>query len=106
MFIKQFWLRRDPTPGTPVNKFKEEHYRRIAYANAHFAFHGPGWKTDRGRIYILYGPPDEIENHPVPGDEQWLYHHINGIGEHIIVEFDDPQHSGDFKQTLDPHRSK
>ena len=106
MFITQFWLRRDPTPGTPVNKFKEEHYRRIAYANAHFAFQGPGWKTDRGRIYILYGPPDELENHPADGNQQWLYHHINGIGDNIIVEFDDPQHSGEFRQTLDPHRSK
>ena len=63
-FIEQFWLRRDPTPGTPENEFKEEHYRRIAYANDHFAAAIPGWKTDRGRIYITYGPPDEKETHP------------------------------------------
>ena len=61
-FIEQFWLRRDPTPDTVENEFKEEHYRRIAYANEHFASGIPGWKTDRGRIYIMYGPPDEIES--------------------------------------------
>ena len=60
-FIENFWLRRDPTPDTPENEFKEEHYRRIAYANEHFAAGMPGWKTDRGRIYIMYGPPDEID---------------------------------------------
>jgi GWxTD domain-containing protein len=63
-FVEQFWARRDPTPDTPENEFKEEHYRRIAYANNHFASKVPGWKTDRGRIYILYGPPDEIDSHP------------------------------------------
>jgi GWxTD domain-containing protein len=63
-FIEQFWLRRDPTPDTVENEFKEEHYRRIAYANENFASGIPGWKTDRGRIYITYGPPDEKESHP------------------------------------------
>lgn len=63
-FIVQFWLRRDPTPGTSENEFKEEHYRRIAYSNANLADSRPGWKTDRGRIYILYGPPDEIRALP------------------------------------------
>ena len=66
-FIEQFWLRRDPTPDTPENEFKEEHYRRIAYANEHFAAGIPGWKTDRGRIYIIWGPPDQIESHPTGG---------------------------------------
>ncbi len=61
-FIEQFWMRRDPTPDTEENEFKEEHYRRIAYANEHYASGIPGWKTDRGRIYIVYGPPDEIES--------------------------------------------
>lgn len=60
-FVRQFWLRRDPTPGTEENEFKEEHYRRIAYSNVHFASKLPGWKTDRGRVYIVQGPPDEIE---------------------------------------------
>src|SRR6201985_3465389 len=66
-FIEQFWLRRDPTPDTVENEYKEEHYRRIAYANEHFAAGIPGWKTDRGRMYITFGPPDEIESHPAGG---------------------------------------
>ena len=66
-FIEAFWQRRDPTPDTEENEFKEEHYQRIAYANEHFAAGVPGWKTDRGRIYIVYGKPDEIESHPSGG---------------------------------------
>src|ERR1700753_2292688 len=66
-FIEQFWLRRDPTPDTVENEFKEEHYRRIAYANEHYASGTPGGKTDRGRIYITFAPPDEIEGHPSGG---------------------------------------
>ena len=66
-FIESFWLRRDPTPDTVENEYKEEHYARIAYANEHFAAGIPGWRTDRGRIYIVYGKPDEIESHPSGG---------------------------------------
>src|SRR5436309_3243732 len=62
-FIEQFWLRRDPSPDTPENEYKEEHYRRIAYANEHFASGIPGWKTDRGRTYIMFGPADEVDSH-------------------------------------------
>ncbi len=69
-FIEQFWLRRDPTPDTEENEFREEHYRRIQYANEHFAAGIPGWRTDRGRIYIVWGPPDEIESHPSGGTYQ------------------------------------
>lgn len=72
-FIEHFWLRRDPTPETDENEFMEEHYRRIAYANEHYAAHAPGWKSDRGRIYITYGPPDEIESHPSGGDVSYPY---------------------------------
>lgn len=72
-FIEQFWQRRDPTPGTPANEFKEEHYRRIAYANERFASDIPGWRTDRGRVYISLGPPDEIESHPDRQTEEWRY---------------------------------
>ena len=97
MFIKQFWLRRDPTPGTEKNEFQEEHYRRVAFANTHFASSVPGWKTDRGRVYIVYGPPDEIESHPGLGLEQWLYHHLNGLGNDILAEFADPNKTGDFR---------
>jgi GWxTD domain-containing protein len=119
-FVTQFWLRRDPTPGTPENEFKAEHYRRIAYANEHYATSGlPGWKTDRGRIYITYGPPDEIEDHssggfyvrpPEEGGgttstfrfQQWRYRHADGIGNNIIIEFVDPTMSGEFRMTKDP----
>ncbi len=105
---------------TPIeNEFKEEHYRRIAYANEHFASGIPGWKTDRGRIYITYGPPDEIEDHssggfyerpPEEGGgetstfpfQQWRYRYIEGIGNNIIIEFVDPTMSGEFRMTMDP----
>jgi len=118
-FIEQFWLRRDPTPDSIENEFKEEHYRRIAYANERFASGIPGWKTDRGRIYITYGPPDEIEDHssggfyerpPEEGGgetstfpfQQWRYRYIDGIGNNVIIEFVDPTMSGEFRMTMDP----
>ncbi|HWB86364.1 MAG TPA: GWxTD domain-containing protein [Bryobacteraceae bacterium] len=118
-FIEQFWLRRDPTPDTVENEFKEEHYRRIAYANEHFASGIPGWKTDRGRIYITFGPPDEIDSHPSGGTyerppeegggetstfpfEDWRYRYIEGIGTNIMIEFVDPTMSGEYRMTMDP----
>ena len=118
-FIEQFWLRRDPTPDSIENEFKEEHYRRIAYANENFASGIPGWKTDRGRIYITYGPPDEKESHPSGGSyerppeeggvttstfpfEQWRYRFIEGVGSDIIIEFVDPTMSGEYRMTMDP----
>jgi GWxTD domain-containing protein len=114
-FIEQFWMRRDPTPGTPENQFKVEHYRRMAYANGHFAWRStPGWKTDRGRIYILFGPPDELESHrsgrPAQVDgiatniplEQWLYHSLKGIGVNVIMDFTDAANTGEFRMTEDP----
>jgi GWxTD domain-containing protein len=118
-FIEQFWLRRDPTPDTEENEFKEEHYRRIAYANEHYASGIPGWKTDRGRIYIMYGPPDENESHPSGGSyerpmeegggttstypfEKWRYRYIEGIGTDVIIEFVDPTMSGEYHMTMDP----
>jgi GWxTD domain-containing protein len=104
IFIKQFWDRRNPTPGTEENKFKEEHYRRMSYANAHYPSSAvAGWKTDRGRVYIIYGPPDEIESHPGGGGdynfpyEQWLYRHIS-IGDDVVFEFVDPESKGDFRE--------
>ena len=118
-FIEQFWLRRDPTPDTEENEFKEEHYRRIAYANEHYASGIPGWKTDRGRIYIMYGPADEIEDHSSGGSyerpmeegggetstypfQTWRYRYIEGIGTNIMIEFVDPTMSGEFHMTMDP----
>jgi GWxTD domain-containing protein len=117
-FIEAFWKRRDPTPDTEENEFKEEHYRRIAYANEHFAAGVPGWKTDRGRIYIVYGPPDEIESHPSGGTyerpmeegggetstypfEDWRYRYIEGIGQEIIIEFVDTCMCGEYHMTID-----
>ena len=118
-FIEQFWLRRDPTPDTVENEFKEEHYRRIAYANERFASGIPGWKTDRGRIYIIWGPADEIESHPSGGSydrppeegggststypfEKWRYRYLEGIGNDVILEFVDPSGSGEYRLTMDP----
>jgi GWxTD domain-containing protein len=118
-FIEQFWLRRDPTPDTIENEYKEEHYRRIAYANEHFASGIPGWKTDRGRIYIEYGPPDEIEDHSSGGTyirpreegggststypfQKWRYRYIEGVGTNVEIEFVDTTMSGEFRMTMDP----
>ena len=118
-FIEQFWLRRDPTPDTVENEFKEEHYRRIAYANEHYASGIPGWRADRGRIYIIHGKPDEIESHPTGGSyerppeegggststyafEKWRYRYIDGIGNDVNLEFVDPSGSGEYRLTMDP----
>src|SRR5258708_8070657 len=117
-FIEQFWLRRDPTPDTEENEFKEEHYRRIAYANERFASGIPGWKTDRGQIYIKYRPPDEIEPHPSGGSyqrpieqgggnttafpfEKWRYRYIETVGTDIVIEFVDRTMSGEYRMTTD-----
>jgi GWxTD domain-containing protein len=118
-FIEQFWLRRSANPDLPENDFKEEHYRRIAYANEHYASGIPGWKTDRGRMYIMWGPADEVESHPSGGTydrpmeegggstttypwETWRYRYMEGIGENVIWEFVDPSGSGEYHLTMDP----
>jgi GWxTD domain-containing protein len=118
-FVEQFWLRRDPTPDTVENEYKEEHYRRIAYANEHFASGAPGWKMDRGRIYITFGPPDEIDSHPSGGTyerptaegggetttfpfEDWRYRYIDGIGNDVNIEFVDTTMTGEYHMTMDP----
>ena len=118
-FIEQFWQRRNPDPESPNNEFKEEHYRRIAYANARFASGLPGWKTDRGRTYIIWGPPDQVDSHPSGGPygrtadegggytmaypfEDWRYHHLEGIGSDITLEFVDPTRAGEYHLTMDP----
>jgi len=117
-FIEAFWQRRDPTPDTEENEYKEEHYQRIAYANEHFAAGVPGWKTDRGRIYIVFGKADEIESHPSGGSyerpmeegggetstfpfEQWRYRYIEGIGQEVIIEFVDTCMCGEYHMTMD-----
>jgi GWxTD domain-containing protein len=118
-FVEQFWLRRDPTPDTEENEYKEEHYRRIAYANDHYASGIPGWKTDRGMIYIKYGAPDEIDSHPSGGSyerpieegggetstypfEDWRYRYIDGVGTNVIIEFVDQTMTGEYHISLDP----
>jgi len=117
-FIEAFWQRRDPTPDTEENEYKEEHYRRIAYANEHFAAGIPGWKSDRGRIYIMYGPADEVDSHPSGGSyerpmeegggetstfpfEDWRYRYLEGIGQEVIIEFVDTCMCGDYHMTID-----
>jgi GWxTD domain-containing protein len=118
-FVEQFWLRRDPTPDTEENEYKEEHYRRIEYANDHYASGIPGWKADRGMIYIKYGPADEVESHPSGGSyqrpyeegggetstypfEDWRYRYIEGVGTNVIIEFVDTTMTGEYKISLDP----
>src|ERR1041385_3652931 len=117
-FIEQFWLRRNPDPESLTNDYKEEHYRRISYANQHFASGIPGWKTDRGRIYIMYGPPDEIDAHPSGGHyerpteegggststypfEIWRYRYIEGVAQNVEIEFVDPTLTGEYHMTID-----
>ncbi|MBN2318373.1 MAG: GWxTD domain-containing protein [Acidobacteria bacterium] len=118
-FIEQFWLRRNPDQRIGDNPFREEHYRRIAYANQHFSSGMDGWRTDRGRIYIMYGPPDQRETHPTGGMyyrrrsegggmtstlpwERWWYRHIEGLGNDIEIEFVDPTNSGEYRMAMDP----
>jgi len=117
-FIEQFWLRRNPNPDSPDNEFREEHYRRIEYSNEHFAAGKPGWKTDRGHMYIAYGKPDSIDSHPSGGTydrpmdegggststypfETWHYRYLEGIGENIDIEFVDTCMCGDYHMTID-----
>src|SRR3954470_1276656 len=120
-FIEQFWLRRDPSPDTVENEFKEEHYRRIEYANEHFASGVQGWRTDRGRTYVVFGAPDSIDSHPSGGTynrpteegggststypfKTWRYRYLEGIGTEIEIEFVDDCMCGKYEMTID--RSK
>ena len=120
-FIENFWDRRNPNPDSEDNEFKDEHYRRIEYANEHFQGGKPGWMTDRGRIYIVYGPPDEIDAHPSGGIynrsteegggqtetypfEDWRYRYIEGIGQEVIIEFVDDCMCGAYEMTIDRGR--
>ncbi len=126
-FIEQFWARRNPNPGAGDNAYKEEFYRRVAYANEHYASGIPGWKADRGRIYIMYGPPDSVESHPTGGSYvpsttdmpwfgatggspvmttypfvDWTYNYIPGIGNNVTLEFVDPTDTGEYHLTMNP----
>src|SRR5262252_2936219 len=118
-FIEGFWYRRDPDPDTDVNEYREEYYTRIAYANEHFTSGIPGWKTDRGRIYIMFGKADQIESHPSGGSydrpawegggttstypfEIWWYRYIEGVGSDVEIEFVDPTGSGEYRIARSP----
>ncbi|MBD0325386.1 MAG: GWxTD domain-containing protein, partial [Pyrinomonadaceae bacterium] len=118
-FIEAFWRRRDPDPDTDENEYKEEYYERIAYANEHFSSGIPGWKTDRGRIYIMYGKADEVETHPSGGSydrpsyhgggststypfEIWFYRYLPGVGSGIEIEFVDPTGTGEYRIARSP----
>ena len=118
-FIEEFWRRRDPDPDTDENEYREEYYERIAYANEHFASGVPGWKTDRGRIYITWGKPDEVESHPSGGTyqresyegggstttypfERWFYRYLAGVGSGVEIEFVDPTGSGEYRIARNP----
>jgi len=118
-FIEAFWRRRDPDPTTEINEFREEHYRRLAYANEHFTAAVPGWKSDRGRIYIIHGPPDAIEKHPSAGTynrpphegggstqaypfEVWFYRELEGVGTDVELEFVDVSLTGEYRLVSDP----
>lgn len=117
-FIENFWRRRDPNPDTEENEYREEYYERIAYANEHFTSGIPGWKTDRGRVYIAHGKPDSVESHPSGGAydrpsyegggstttypfEVWFYRHLEGIGDGLEIEFVDPTGTGEYRLARD-----
>jgi GWxTD domain-containing protein len=106
-FIDEFWSRRNPAPGDTLNPLKEEHYRRIAFANERFAAAVPGWKSDRGRVYIVFGPPDEIESHPsVAGSapsELWRYEHVEGRGA-MTFDFVDSALTGEYRLMVEPEQ--
>ncbi len=103
VFIENFWIRRDPTPDTQQNEFREEHYRRIAWANDRFAAGVPGWRSDRGMIYIQFGPPDERQEHPAarPSYEIWRYRVIEGVGRDVMMYFVQDA-TGEYRMTWDP----
>lgn len=118
-FIENFWRRRDPDPDTQENEYREEYYERIAYANQHFSTGIPGWKTDRGRIYIARGKPDSVESYPAGGSynrpsyqgggstsvypfEIWFYRHLDGVGDGLEIEFVDPTGTGEYRLARNP----
>jgi GWxTD domain-containing protein len=117
-FIATFWHDRDPDPDTEENEYRDEHYERLAYANEHFSSGKPGWLTDRGRIYIKFGKPDEVEAHPAGGlyqrqsyegtgstttypFEKWFYRYIPGVRSGVEIEFVDSTGSGEYRIARD-----
>ena len=118
-FIADVWNRRDPDPDTEINEYKEEYYERLQYANEHFSSGIPGYKTDRGQIYLRWGKPDSIESHPTGGQyerpyyegggststypfEIWFYRNLPGIDSGLEFEFVDKTGSGEYKLAYSP----
>jgi GWxTD domain-containing protein len=99
-FIADFWAKRDPNPDNDVNEFKVEFENRVAYAAKRFKTEGgPGWNTDRGRIYIFMGPPDKFDEYFSHGDStvrgpilRWVYYNYM-----LVIEFVDEKGNGQFK---------
>jgi GWxTD domain-containing protein len=118
-FIEDFWNSRDPDPDTEENEFKDQYFERVAYANEHFSSGKPGRLTDRGRIYIKFGKPDEIESHPAGGTyerlphegsgttstypfEKWFYRYLPNVRSGVELEFVDPTGSGEYRLARNP----
>jgi GWxTD domain-containing protein len=98
-YIKEFWASRDETPGTPANEFKEEYMGRVQLVNNLFrgAFR-EGWKTDRGRIMLVYGKPDEIERFPASSDaKEYHYWHYYSIQGGVMFVFVDKRNMNDLE---------
>ena len=117
-FILEFWRLRDTDPDTEENEYREAYFERMAYVNEHFSAGIPGHKTDRGKIYLKYGKPDEIESHPSGGSyqppsherysatatypfEKWWYRHIPGHND-VEIEFVDPSGTGEYRIARNP----
>ena len=100
-YIVAFWQRRDPDVDTEENEYRDEHYERVAHTNENYAFEGvAGWRTDRGRTYILYGEPHEMKK--TKSGEIWRYRYIPGVGAGIEFEFIDMSGKGDLRLMEQP----
>ncbi|MEW5899865.1 MAG: GWxTD domain-containing protein [Acidobacteriota bacterium] len=105
IFIEAFWKQRDPTPGTPENEFKTEHFRRVNHVNRYFGRQSPlpGWKTDRGRIYIILGEPNDVQKFESAQQtypaEVWFYQGKTdaGLPPGFNLVFFKEHGSGDYK---------
>jgi GWxTD domain-containing protein len=96
VFVEAFWRRRDPNPDTETNEYRDEHYGRVAHANEHFASAATaGWKTDRGRIYVMYGQPHSVSK--TSDGELWVYRVLPGVGTNIEIKFVLDPATGDLR---------
>jgi GWxTD domain-containing protein len=108
-FIERFWARRDPTPETPLNELRRDYLERFAYVLNHFGAGKPGWATDRGRIYLLLGPPHSVQRNPMGRyslerpSEIWTYNNlpVPGVPASLDIHFVDFRGTGDFEMVSD-----